>query len=115
MAKSGSGGWSRRRKNGNSTVTYNTKTGSTYSYSVGGKSNRTTTSHLPGGKTKITRTIRNGDWVKRETRTFGGTTKLKKFKTPKIRKTRYRKGKQLSFSDLFFTIIFFFILIALFV
>ena len=113
MAKSGSGGWSRRRKNGNSTVTYNTKTGSTYSYSIGGKSNRYTTSHLPGGKTKVTHTVRNGDWVKRETRTFGGTTKIKKPKPLRIRKTRYRKGKPLSFSGFLFIILFLFVWIAL--
>jgi hypothetical protein len=111
MAKSGSGGWVRRRKNGNSTVTYNSNKGSTYSYSIGGKSNRYTTTHLPGGKTKITHTTRNGDWVKRETKTFGGTTRLKKFKSPRVRKIRYRKGKQLSFSGLF-SIIFFLLVIA---
>ena len=114
MAKRGSGGWVRRRKNGNSTITYNTNKGSTYSYSIGGRSNRTTTSHLPGGKTKITRTIRNGDWVKRETRTFGGPVKFKKSKI-RVRKNRVYRGKNsLSFSGLFFIIFFFIIIAAIF-
>ena len=114
MPKKGSGGWVRRRKFGNTTFTQNTSKGSSYSYSIGGKSNRYTTTHMPGGKTRVTHTVRNGDWVKRETKTFGGTPRIKKFKTPRVRKTRYRKGKSLSFSGLFSIIFFLLVLAAVF-
>lgn len=114
MAKKGSGGWVRRRKNGNSTTTYNTNKGSTYSYSIGGRSNRWTTTRLPDGKTRYTHTTRNGDWVKRETRTEGGPVRFKKNKL-RIRKNRVYRGKNsLSFSGLFFIIFFFIIIAAIF-
>jgi len=110
MSRKKTGGWVRRRKNGNSTITHNTNKGTTHSYSVGGKSNRFTTSILPGGKTKITRTIRNGEWVKRETRTFGGIPKIK---TSRILRKRHRKistkKSTLTWTDFFIIIIILFI------
>ena len=114
MAKKGTGGWSTRRKNSkNSTITFNTNKGTTYSYSIGGKSNRYTTTRLPDGRTKTTHTVRNGNWVKRETSTSGGPVRFKKSKL-RIRKTRAYRGKNsLSlFGYLFIMVLLYFIWIA---
>ena len=115
MAKSGSGGWVRRRKFGGMTRTYNSNKGTTLSSSYGSKNLRITKTYLPGGKIKTTTTTRMGDFVKRQTRTSGGTDRRKKtVKFLKAKKTRYRSGKQLSFTGLFSIIFFFFVIIAIF-
>jgi hypothetical protein len=69
---------------------------------------------MPDGKTKYTHTTRNGDWVKRETRTSSGTARLFKPKAQRARKTRLRKEKNMSISNFFFTILMLFIIIVLF-
>ena len=106
MGKKGTGGWVRRVKKGNTTTTYNSVKGVTRSYSTGSKGFRVTYSLLPGGKTKKTTTMSSGGMTKRQTETWGGFKRAKKY--------RYRKGKPLSFSGLFFIIIFFFIFAAVF-
>ena len=106
MGKKGTGGWVRRRKIGNTTVTYNSAKGTTTSYSMGNKTSRVTMSILPNGKTKRTTTLNMGGMTRRQSETWGGYKKPKRF--------RYRKGKPLSFSGLFSIIIFFIIIMALF-
>jgi len=106
MGKKGTGGWVRRERRGNSTTTYNSVKGTTRSYSMGTKGNRITSTILPDGRMKRTTTITMGGMTKRETQTWGGTKRQKKF--------RFRKGKSLSFSELFYTILFFFIILVLF-
>ena len=105
MAKKGTGGWVRRRKVGNTTITQNSAKGITQSVSYGNKTNRVTYSLLPNGKTKRTTTISMGGMTRRETETWGGTKRTKKY--------RYRKGKPLSFSGFLFIILFLFLWIAL--
>jgi len=105
MGKKGTGGWVRRTRSGNTTTTYNSVKGTTRSYSMGNKTNRVTYSLLPNGKTKRTTTINMGGMTRRETETWGGTKRTKKY--------RYRKGKPLSFSGFLFIILFLFLWIAL--
>lgn len=93
MAKRGSGGWVKRTKSGNSTKTYNSRKGTTYSYSQGSKGNRTTYTSAPGGKTKITRTTTSGGYTKRESRTISNV--FKAFKSPEPHKSprvKFSKG-----------------------
>ena len=105
MSKKGTGGWVRRRKVGNSTVTYNSAKGTTQSTSYGNKTNRVTYSLLPNGKTKRTTTINMGGMTKRQTETWGGSKRAKKY--------RYRGGKSSGGSWIaFIIVIIFWILIA---
>jgi len=105
MGKKGTGGWVRRRKVGNTTITQNSAKGITQSASYGNKSNRVTYSLLPNGKTKRTTTISMGGMTRRQTETWGGVKKTRKIK--------YRKGKPLSlFGYLFIMVLLYLIWIA---
>ena len=62
MAKGGrSKRWTRTQGSDRSTVTYNSKNGTTWSYSTGSGNSRTTVSHRPDGRVVTTTTVRHGD------------------------------------------------------
>ena len=72
MPKQSSGGWSKRTRKGNSTVTYNSKRGMTYTTSQKVGLSRITNTILPGGKARRMITSRTPDGsVRRETYTYG--------------------------------------------
>ena len=53
--------WTRTQGSDRSTVTYNSKNGTTWSYSTGSGNSRTTVSHRPDGRVVTTTTVRYGD------------------------------------------------------
>ena len=62
MAKGGmSKRWTRTQGSDRSTVTYNSKNGTTWSHSTGSGNSRTTVSHRPDGRVVTTTTVRYGD------------------------------------------------------
>lgn len=112
MAKSGTGGYSRRRRNGNQTFTTNSKRGTTYSSSIKtGPNSRITTTHLPNGTTKQTRTTTiPGFGTKREVKSMSlPRPKVTKPKFVKVKSYRPRRGRpkklKLTSSDIFVIIV----------
>ena len=53
--------WTRTQGSDRSTVTYNSKNGTTWSHSTGSGNSRTTVSHRPDGRVVTTTTVRYGD------------------------------------------------------
>jgi hypothetical protein len=100
VAKKGSGGFSKRQKFGSGTLTTNTARGTTVSSSFKSGSTRITTSYLPGGSIRQTRTTTApGFGTKREVTTLNKKPRIRKAKPLRFR--RARRSKQ-SFSPLTF-------------
>lgn len=79
MPKQGSGGWSKRTRKGNTTTTFNSKKGMTYTTSQKVGLSRITNTILPGGKARRMITSRTPDgYVRRETYTYGKKGRRKK-------------------------------------
>jgi len=86
MAKSGTGGWSKRYKVGNTTTTVNTNKGITISQTSGDKNARITYTKLPGGGTKTTTTYNSS--LGRRVITSTNTGRSKKQKRVNLTKTK---------------------------
>ena len=100
MAKGGlSKRWTRTQGSDRSTVTYNSKNGTTWSYSTGSGNSRTTVSHRPDGRVVTTTTVRYGDgYTSRTTKTISGKSLPKNKREETYQRSNYRT-KQNSYGN----------------
>ena len=71
------------------TITQNTKNGTTHSYSDGGDHSRITMSHRPDGRIVRTTTVRHGDgYISRTSQTVSGKKERQKSYSRPLRRTR---------------------------
>ena len=90
MAKGGrSKRWTRTQGSDRSTVTQNSKNGTTWSFSNGSGNSRTTVSHRPDGRIVRTTTVRHGDgYTSRTSQTVSGKKERQKSYSRPLRRTR---------------------------
>ena len=89
MAKGGrSKRWTRTQGSDRSTVTQNSKNGTTWSFSNGSGNSRTTMSHRPDGRIVRTTTVRHGDGYTSRTSTVSGKKERQKSYSRPLRRTR---------------------------
>jgi hypothetical protein len=90
MAKGGrSKRWTRTQGSDRSTVTQNSKNGTTWSFSNGSGNSRTTVSHRPDGRIVRTTTVRYGDgYTSRTSQTVSGKKERQKSYSSPLRRTR---------------------------
>jgi hypothetical protein len=89
MAKGGrSKRWTHTQGSDRSTVTQNSKNGTTWSFSNGSGNSRTTVSHRPDGRIVRTTTVRYGDGYTSRTSTVSGKKERQKSYSHPLRRTR---------------------------
>ena len=101
MAKGGmSKRWTRTQGSDRSTVTQNSKNGTTWSYSNGSGNSRTTMSHRPDGRIVRTTTVRHGDgYTSRTSQTVSGKKERQKSYSRPLRRTRGNSPDGLGLGD----------------
>ena len=90
MAKGGrSKRWTRAQGSDRSTITQNSKNGTTWSFSNGSGNSRTTVSHRPDGRIVRTTTVRHGDgYTSRTSQTVSGKKERQKSYSRPLPQTR---------------------------
>ena len=100
MAKGGrSKRWTRTQGSDRSTVTQNSKNGTTWSFSNGSGNSRTTVSHRPDGRIVRTTTVRHGDGYTSRTSTVSGKKERQKSYSSPLRRTRGNSSDGLGLGD----------------
>ena len=101
MAKGGmSKRWTRSQGSDRSTITQNTKNGTTWSYSNGSGNSRTTISQRPDGRTVRTITTRYADgYTSRTSQTVSGKKERQKSYSRPLRRTRGNSSDGLELVD----------------
>lgn len=100
MAKGGrSKRWTRTQGSDRSTVTQNSKNGTTWSFSNGSGNSRTTVSHRPDGRIVRTTTVRHGDGYTSRTSTVSGKKERQKSYSRPLRRTRGNSSDGLELVD----------------
>ena len=79
--------WTRTQGSDRSTVTQNSKNGTTWSYSTGSGNSRTTVSHRPDGRVVTTTTVRHGDGYTSRTSQTVKNERSKSYSRP-LRRTK---------------------------
>ena len=99
MAKGGrSKRWTRSQGSDRSTVTYNSKNGTTWSHSTGSGNSRTTVSHRPDGRVVTTTTVQHGDGYTSRTSQTVKNERSKSYSRP-LRRTRGNSSDGLELVD----------------
>ena len=92
--------WTRSQGGDRSTVTQNSKNGTTLSYSNGSGNSRTTMSHRPDGRIVRTTTVRHGDgYTSRTSQTVSGKKERQKSYSRPLRRTRGNSSDGLELVD----------------
>ena len=92
--------WTRTQGSDRSTVTQNSKNGTTHSYSDGSGNSRTTMSHRPDGRIVRTTTVRHGDgYTSRTSQTVSGKKERQKSYSRPLRRTRGNSSDGLELVD----------------
>ena len=101
MAKGGrSKRWTRTQGSDRSTVTQNSKNGTTWTFSNGSGNSRTTMSHRPDGRIVRTTTVRHGDgYTSRTSQTVSGKKERQKSYSRPLRRTRGNSSDGLELID----------------
>ena len=100
MAKGGrSKRWTRTQGSDRSTVTQNSKNGTTWSFSNGSGNSRTTVSHRPDGRIVRTTTVRYGDGYTSRTSTVSGKKERQNSYSSPLRRTRGNSPDGLGLGD----------------